>query len=113
MSSNIHSVVSYQELAERPVVISEQQRDWIQLLATLTQTQDTAVAAEGGPVRGSGSMAPSPQDCSLGWAGQALIGVADGKWSEARDAADKSMLCSAMDKFFRVFKKRVLPLLFL
>ena len=56
------------------MVLSQQQRDWVQLLAALTQDQPTAAT----------------QGYSLGWAGLALVGVADGKWVEAKEAIDQS-----------------------
>lgn len=69
------------------MVLSQQQRDWMQLLAALTRDQPTA-ATQGGTTGGKSGVAS--QDCSLGWAGLALVGVADGNWSEAKEAIDKS-----------------------
>ena len=63
-------------------MLSEQQREWIQQLYDCTLAPDTA--ADG---NSSGTTARVQ---SLGWAGQALVGVADGKWNEAKDAIERS-----------------------
>lgn len=82
-------------MIDKPVVLTEEQRDWIQLYSTRTQAQaavDDASSSGTGGGSGRGSVAKLSQEYSLGWAGQALVGVADGKWSEARDAIHKSKL---------------------
>lgn len=73
------SSVSLQELIEEPVTVSEQQREWVCQLCT--------------PASAAGSTGETtPMGYSLGWAGQALVCVADSKWNESIDAINKSMV---------------------
>ena len=78
---HIFFAASLQELVDQPVTLSPQQRAWARLLSSLVCLGDD----DGVPVAGADA-----QESSLGWAGQALVGVADGKWSDARDAVVKS-----------------------
>lgn len=67
----MHFPVSLEELVSQPLPLSERQMDWFRRLCSPT---DGIGLVEG----------------SLGWAGQALVGVADQKWTEARDTIKKS-----------------------
>ena len=60
---------SLQELTERKLVLSESQRSWTGLVSHYQQA--------GSEVTG--------HLVSLGWVGQALVGVASEKWAEALD----------------------------
>ena len=72
-------LVSRQDLLDKPVTVTEKQREWIQLMGNCTQGHQPARTTASG------------SDRSLEWAGHALVGVADGKWTDARDAIGKSV----------------------
>lgn len=76
-------LASLSHLADRPVTVSEQQREWVCLLSSTTAGLED---------KGSVGGASAPQNESLRWAGQALVSMADRKWSEAKDAIGRSEL---------------------
>ena len=65
--------------------MSEQQREWVGLMSSFAATSLKNEGSEGGA-------SLPPWDESLRRAGQALVSMADGKWSEARDAINRSEL---------------------
>lgn len=82
-SSRSDSTASLQELTEGKMVLSELQKHWIHQFSVYAE----AGGNSGGGRGGGGGM--TSRTCSLGLAGQALVGMADGKWMEASNSIKK------------------------
>ena len=78
-----HYLASLEELVAKPLPLSEQQKEQLQQLYPSDHIDSSVDGGKGS--RGA-------RESSLGWAGQALMGVAGRKWTEAKDAIQNSVL---------------------